>query len=90
MIQARATQATALDEREQRIWADHEWVLNDTQLQLQYAGNVVAVHDRKVWGIGKTHQAALEAALSQPACPARGDIVTVAVEGRAAPINGLP
>jgi hypothetical protein len=70
-----------MNERERRVWADHEWVLHDAGLQRQYAGQVVAVHDRRVWGAGKTHQAALNDALSRPGCPPRGELATVAVEG---------
>jgi hypothetical protein len=70
-----------LSERERRLWAAHEWVLHDQDVQRQYAGQVVAAHDRTVWGVGKTHQAALNDALSRPGCPPRGALVTVAVEG---------
>ena len=70
-----------MNERERRLWADHEWVLHDAEVQRRYAGQVVAVHDRRVWGAGKTHQAALNDALSRPGCPPRGELATVAVEG---------
>jgi hypothetical protein len=70
-----------LSDRERQLWADHEWVLHDPDVQRQYAGQVVAVQDRTVWGVGKTHLAALNDALSRPGCPPRGALVTVAVEG---------
>lgn len=70
-----------LNDRERRIWADHELVLHDPEVQQQYAGQVVAVHDRKVWGMGQTHLAALTDALTRPGCPPRGELATVAVQG---------
>jgi hypothetical protein len=68
-------------ERERRIRADYEWVLHDPDVQRQYARQVVAVHDRKVWGSGTTHRDALQDALSRPGCPPRGELALVPVEG---------
>jgi hypothetical protein len=76
-----------MNERERRIWADHEWALQDPEVQRQYAGQVVAVHDRKVWGVGKTHLAALNDALARPGCPPRGELATVPVEGCPVPTS---
>jgi hypothetical protein len=73
-----------LDTREQRIHADYEWVLRDADVQRQYAGQVVAVYNRTIWGHAPTHLAALENALSRPGCPAAGELVTVPVEGQPA------
>jgi hypothetical protein len=81
MPETTSNPVTELDEREQRIQSDYEWVLHDAKVQRQYAGQVVAVSNRLVWGTGKTHLAALEAALSRPDCPPRGDLATVAVQG---------
>jgi hypothetical protein len=74
-----------MNERERALWADHEWVLHDAGVQRQYAGQVVAVSGRAVWGVGETHLAALNDALSRPGCPPRGELVTVPVEG--CPLN---
>jgi hypothetical protein len=70
-----------MNQRERQLLADHEWALHEGDVQQQYAGQVVAVHDRKVWGVGKTPQAALNDALSRPDCPPRGELATVVVEG---------
>ena len=48
---------------------DEEWVLHDPQVREQYAGMVVAVHNRKIWGAGKTYQQAWENTLANPDCP---------------------
>jgi hypothetical protein len=77
------THAPALNERERRLWQDHEWVLHDPGIQRTYAGSVVAVSNRTVLGTGRTHQAALASALARADCPLREQIVTVAVEGQA-------
>ncbi len=71
-----------LTEQEQQRWLDHEWVLSDQDLSSRYAGQVVAVANRTLLGVGPTHLAALQAAQARPDCPARQAIVTVPVEGR--------
>ena len=70
-----------LPEREQRMRADYDWVLHDAAVQRQYAGTVVAVSSRTVWGAGRTPALALQAALAQPGCPSREEIALVPVEG---------
>jgi hypothetical protein len=72
---------SALTERERQVWLDHEWVFQNSDIQQTYAGSVVAVAHQTVLGTGKTHLAALQAALARPDCPPREEIVTVAVEG---------
>jgi hypothetical protein len=54
---------------------DQEWCLSDPGVRHQYAGQVVAVYDRKVWGSGGDVAAALAAAQGQPGCPAPADLV---------------
>src|SRR5438046_218272 len=58
-----ATHATTLTEREHQVWRDHEWVLHDPEVQRTYAGSVVAVSNRTILGVGKTHRASLQAAM---------------------------
>jgi hypothetical protein len=82
----RAEHDPALTEQERQQWRDHEWVLSDEATQSRYAGLVVAVADRTVIGVGRTHREALHAALARPDCPSRQAIVTVAVEG--CPVRG--
>jgi hypothetical protein len=74
-----------LSERERQLRADYEWVLHDADIQRQYAGQVVAVHDRKVWGAGKTHATALQAARRRRGCPPQESLAKVFVEGH--PVN---
>jgi hypothetical protein len=76
------SQPPTLNERERKLWQDHEWILHDPDLQRAFAGSVVAVSNRIILGNGRTHQAALDAALARPDCPPRDEIVTVAVEGQ--------
>lgn len=77
---------TTLNDRERKLWQDHEWVLHDADVQRTYAGSVVAVSNQAIIASGKTHRAALEAALARPDCPPRDQIVTVAVEGQPLPV----
>jgi hypothetical protein len=74
-------QAQGLDERERQLREDYEWCLRDAEAQRAYAGQVVAVHQKKVWGAGKTHGEALQAALARPGCPPRECLAKVFVEG---------
>ncbi len=70
-----------LNEREQQIDDDYEWVLHDAEVQRTYAGKVVVVHKRQIWGAGKNHTVALRAALRRPGCPPRQAMAMVFVEG---------
>jgi hypothetical protein len=58
---------------------DYEWALRDPEVRRRYDGKVVAVHRRKVWGAGRTYDAAWEAACRQPDCPSPDEIVFVIV-----------
>jgi hypothetical protein len=71
-----------LNVREQRIHDDYDWCLRDPEVQRKYAGKVVAVHCRKVWGSGRTHAEATNAALKQTGCPPREDLAKVFIEGQ--------
>ena len=44
-----------LDPREQQIQADYEWGWHDPQVRQDFGGQVIAVHGRKVWGVGHSH-----------------------------------
>jgi hypothetical protein len=72
----------SLDEREQQIQADYDWCLHDEEVQRRYTGKVVAVHKQKIWGVGKTHRQATQAALRCPGCPPREALAKVFIEGR--------
>jgi hypothetical protein len=72
----------ALNEREQQLNGDYEWALHDAEVQRQQAGQVVAVHRRRIVAVGPNHREALQAALRQPSCPPREEITLVFVEGR--------
>jgi hypothetical protein len=61
------------------VAADYDWAQRDPQVMQQYAGLVVAVRNRKVWGAGKNHRAALEQALQKPDCPRADELVLVCV-----------
>ena len=58
-----------LTEEEKKINEDYEWCLNDPDIQRQYGGQVVVAHQRRIWGAGKDHSAAWNAALQHPDCP---------------------
>jgi hypothetical protein len=60
---------------------DYDWVWGNRELHEQYQGLVVAVRDRKVWGAGKTHQAAWEDARGRAGCPARDDMIYLDIWG---------
>jgi len=61
-----------LDERELQINDDYEWCWHDPEMQKKYGGMVVMVHKRKIWGVGKNHLQALNAAQREPNCPPKG------------------
>jgi hypothetical protein len=70
-----------LNEQERQLSEDYDWCLRDPAIQRAYAGQVVAVHRKKVWGAGKTHGEAIQAALAQPGCPPREALAKVVIEG---------
>ena len=41
---------------------DHDWCLSNHQILQQFAGQVMAVYHRKVWGHGPDHEAAVRSA----------------------------
>ena len=49
--------------------SDVDWVYSDRNILKRYAGQVVVVRDRRVWGAGETLDEALAAARAQPECP---------------------
>jgi hypothetical protein len=75
-----------LNEREQQIHADYEWVLHDADVQRTYAGQVIAVHQRRVVAVGANHWEAVQAALRLPDGPPREALAVVFVEGRTVPV----
>jgi hypothetical protein len=58
-----------LTEEEKKIDDDYEWCLHDPEVRRQHGGQVVVAHQRRIWGAGKDHRAALDAAIQQPDCP---------------------
>jgi hypothetical protein len=70
-----------LDEQERQLSEDYDWCLREAVVQRTYAGQVVAVHRKKVWGAGNTHGEAVQAALAQPGCPPRQSLAKVVIEG---------
>ena len=68
-----------LTEQEKQINDDYEWCLHDPEVRRLYGDQVVAVHQRRIWGAGANHLAALNAALQQPGCPPRKALVFVVV-----------
>ena len=65
---------------------DHDWCLSDRQILQRYAGQVVAVYRRQVWGHGPDHQAAgrnadqsLASACSEQGVPAPDELVYVVI-----------
>jgi hypothetical protein len=60
-----------LTREEIQINDDYEWALHDPEVRRQYGNQVVAVYQRRIWGAGANHAAAVDAALQQPGCPPR-------------------
>lgn len=82
-----------LTEQEQQINYDYEWCLHDPAVQRAHGGKAVAVHCRRIWGIGANHLDALQAALREPGCPPRSHLAVVVVPelagaGQTLPENG--
>jgi hypothetical protein len=68
-----------LDEREQRINADHDWCANDPEVRRKYAGKIVAVYNQTILGMGKTYAAAWAAAQRRRGCPPKQEVAMVVV-----------
>jgi hypothetical protein len=68
-----------LTEEEKKMNEDYEWCLHDPDVRRQYGGQVVAAHQRRIWGAGANHLDALDAALQEPGCPHRKCLVFVVV-----------
>jgi hypothetical protein len=68
-----------LDEREQRINADHEWCASDPEVRRKYGGKIVAVYKRTILGTGKTYAAAWAAAQRRRSCPPKQEVAMVVV-----------
>ncbi len=68
-----------LDEREQQMSDDYEWCVNDPEIRQKYAGKVVVVQGRKIWGVGKNHVAAWAAAQRRRGCPSRQEVALVPI-----------
>jgi len=68
-----------LTDEEKKMNEDYEWCLNDPDVRRQYGGQVVAAHQRRIWGAGANHLDALDAALQEPGCPHRKYLVFVVV-----------
>ncbi len=61
---------------------DFEWAASDPEICRLYQRQVVAVRNRKVWGVGKDGRAAYADAQRRPVCPAANDLVYVPIWGR--------
>jgi hypothetical protein len=70
------------DERETLLDEDYQWCLLDLTVRQTYGGQVVAAHERRIWGAGKDHEAAWRAARKLPGCPPEDLLVFVAVPDR--------
>jgi hypothetical protein len=67
------------DEREKRINADHTWCETDEAVRKKYGGKIVAVYNRKIFGAGKHHGEAWDAAQRKRGCPPRNQLAMVYV-----------
>jgi hypothetical protein len=64
----------------QRLYDDDRaWADSDPNVQLRYSGQSIAVHRRKIVGVGFDGLAALEDALARPGCPPRHELSLVKV-----------
>lgn len=52
-----------------RMMEDYDWAMRDSDINRTYAGRIVAVFDRRVFGAGVTRDASLNDALLHPECP---------------------
>jgi hypothetical protein len=60
---------------------DYQWAIRNRELHRQYQGMVVAVHNQKVWGVGKDENAARDDALQKPGCPYSYELTLLRVVG---------
>jgi hypothetical protein len=58
---------------------DFEWALHDPEVRRKYGGKIVAVHQKKVLGSGKTYRTAWAAAQRRRDCPAKQEVALVVV-----------
>jgi hypothetical protein len=66
----------AVPKEQQEAW---DWAMQDPEVRARYAGRIILVHNRKVWGAGNSYQAALEQALQKPGCPPEDELIDVMV-----------
>src|SRR5258708_29219951 len=66
--------APFLDEREQRINADHAWCVGEEEIRRKHGGKIAAVYNRTVLGAGRTYAAAWTAAQRSRACPPKHEV----------------
>jgi hypothetical protein len=68
-----------LTDEEKKMNEDYEWCLHDPDVRRLYGNQVVVAHQRRIWGAGKDHLAAWNAAQRHPNCPHRRVCVFVVV-----------
>lgn len=61
--------------------SDYEWAWHDPEIQRKYVGLVVAVANRRVFGVGKNEDEAWAEAHKHPDCPPEGHLYFVPVYG---------
>lgn len=71
-----------MNRRERQMLADHEWVLNNEEVQQQYQGQVVAAFKQQIIGAGSDYQEARAAALQHPRCPNFRYLVLIPIPSR--------
>jgi hypothetical protein len=75
----RSSLPTYLTPEELATNEDYEWALHDPEVRRQYGGQVVVVHQRRIWGAGKNHETAHHAAVQQPGCPEKWHLAFVPI-----------
>lgn len=68
-----------LDEREQRINADHAWCVGEQEIRRKHGGKIAAVYNRTLLGVGRTYAAAWAAAQRRRLCPPKHEVAMVVV-----------
>lgn len=63
--------------RRKQFDRDAMWAYRNAEIIERYAGQIVAISHRKIWGQGLTQEAALEVARKEPNCPAFEDLLFV-------------
>jgi hypothetical protein len=71
------SECSYLTKHEKQVNEDYEWCLHNPEVRRQYGDQIVAAHQRRIWGVGADHLAALNAALQQPGCPPRHFLAVV-------------